>query len=464
MNACILVKMACVDNYVAILIPKTVFNYLAKSRFIRCGYCPTIQELLLVPSNTSQNLQLAAVRLLHHCSGGKKDFDILSPSRLWLYPVYPNSQMPLYLLKFKRLVESEEDRERFRAKYRIPPTVDMRHVAQGEWVDARKEGEVVIPMIAFIEGGMTILIDKRSIKPRLDLVNRESLDRILRFEVFVNEADNQLRAAHVILGYTPISFAFQAPKCVIKANDPRLLRISVAYEGFIVPEGIPIPEGTPFTQPLFVGIPSVGASSSQPVPMEEEEEREREEEENPEGIVTLSDSSDEFELDDERNRSVVAVELFNIADHSNKDLRNKLTEEERARKSAESALEGAQKQAEDQRQLLHDAKEQLATSKEQIAALRKKLEEAQKLKDQIERLKDEQEQAKEPEAPKEIPSDKAAEVPQDRAASQGFEQALASVAMPAEEAPKEKEKVIPTEAAKQASKTLKDKLQIKLKQ
>jgi len=83
---------------------------------------------------------------------------------------------------------------------------------------------------------------------------------------------------------------------VIKANDPRLLRISVAYEGFIVPEGIPIPEGTPFTQPLFVGIPSVGASSSQPVPMEEEEEREREEEENPEGIVTLSDSSDEFEV------------------------------------------------------------------------------------------------------------------------------------------------------------------------
>ena len=127
-------------------------------------------------------------------------------------------------------------------------------------------------------------------------MNRESLDRILRFEVFVNEADNQLRAAHVILGYTPISFAFQAPKCVIKANDPRLLRINVAYEGFIVPEGIPIPEGTPFTQPLFVGIPSVGASSSQPVPKEEEEEREREEEENPEGIVTLSDSSDEFEV------------------------------------------------------------------------------------------------------------------------------------------------------------------------
>ena len=91
----------------------------------------------------------------------------------------------------------------------------------------------------------------------------------------------------------PISFAFQAPKCVIKANDPQLHRISVAYEGFTIPEGIPISEGTPLTQPLFVGIPSAGESSSQPVPKEEEEEREKE---NQEGIVTLLDSSDEFEV------------------------------------------------------------------------------------------------------------------------------------------------------------------------
>ena len=138
--------------------------------------------------------------------------------------------------------------------------------------------------------------DRRSTKPHLNLVNRESLDRILRSKVFVNEADGQLRVAHVILGYRPISFAFQAPKCVIKANDPRLARISVAYEGFAIPEGIPIPEGTPFTQTFFVGIPSVGPSSSQPVLKEDEEEKEKEEEENLEGIVDLSDSSDEFEV------------------------------------------------------------------------------------------------------------------------------------------------------------------------
>ena len=83
---------------------------------------------------------------------------------------------------------------------------------------------------------------------------------------------------------------------MIKAKDPWLHRISVAYKGFIVSKGIPIPKGTPFTQPLFVGIPSVGASSSQPVLLEEEEDKENEEEEHPEGAVALSNSSDRFKV------------------------------------------------------------------------------------------------------------------------------------------------------------------------
>ena len=58
--------------------------------------------------------------------------------------------------KFKRLVESEEGMESFRTKYRIPPTVGMRYTTQGKKVGARKTGEMVIPMIAFIKGGMTI--------------------------------------------------------------------------------------------------------------------------------------------------------------------------------------------------------------------------------------------------------------------------------------------------------------------
>ena len=58
--------------------------------------------------------------------------------------------------RFKFLVNSEEDMEKFRAKYRISPSVGIRYTVQGEWVDDRKTGEVVIPMTAFIEGGMTI--------------------------------------------------------------------------------------------------------------------------------------------------------------------------------------------------------------------------------------------------------------------------------------------------------------------
>ena len=44
----------------------------------------------------------------------------------------------------------------FRAKYRIPLTVGVRYAAQGEWAGARRIREVVIPMIVFIEDGMTI--------------------------------------------------------------------------------------------------------------------------------------------------------------------------------------------------------------------------------------------------------------------------------------------------------------------
>lgn len=139
--------------------------------------------------------------------------------------------------------------------------------------------------------------DKRFTKPNLKLVNQASLNRILKAEIYVNKADGQLRAAHLILGYTPLSFAFQAPKYVIRAGNRRLQHISVAYQGFIVPVGIPLPKDTARTEPLFVtAIPS-GASSSQPALGEEEvEEREEDEgeREEEEGVVELSNSSEDF--------------------------------------------------------------------------------------------------------------------------------------------------------------------------
>ena len=58
--------------------------------------------------------------------------------------------------RFKYLVDTEEGMRSFRSKYNIPPHVGVRYAAQGEYFDERKTNEVVIPMIAFIEGGMTI--------------------------------------------------------------------------------------------------------------------------------------------------------------------------------------------------------------------------------------------------------------------------------------------------------------------
>ena len=71
----------------------------------------------------------------------------------------------------------------------------------------------------------------------LHLVNRADLETILREEVFVNEGDHQVRAAHKILGYDPIQKSFTASKYVIKAKDPRLQKITIVEHGFFFPGG-----------------------------------------------------------------------------------------------------------------------------------------------------------------------------------------------------------------------------------
>ena len=60
--------------------------------------------------------------------------------------------------RFKSLVDSEEGIENFKARYRIPPGVGIRYCEDGQWDEDRQVGEVVIPMIVFIEGRMKIPI------------------------------------------------------------------------------------------------------------------------------------------------------------------------------------------------------------------------------------------------------------------------------------------------------------------
>ena len=58
--------------------------------------------------------------------------------------------------RFKHLVDSLASMKGFRAKYLIPQGVALRCCPLGRIVTDGKEGEVVIPMISFIEGGMTL--------------------------------------------------------------------------------------------------------------------------------------------------------------------------------------------------------------------------------------------------------------------------------------------------------------------
>ena len=77
------------------------------------------------------------------------------------------------------------------------------------------------------------------------LVNRVDLETVLQATVFVNDEDGQVRAAHKILGYTPLQKSFAEPKHVVSANHPRLPKITVVEQGFLISEGSPVPEGIP---------------------------------------------------------------------------------------------------------------------------------------------------------------------------------------------------------------------------
>ena len=106
-------------------------------------------------------------------------------------------------------------------------------------------------------------------------------------------SDGQLRTVHLILSYTLISKSYQAMKCVIKANDPHLHRISVVVPDFLTTDSIL--EGIPkVTSPLQYTTRK--ATSSHLAIKEEGEEEKKEEEEKEEEVVEVSDSKDEFSI------------------------------------------------------------------------------------------------------------------------------------------------------------------------
>ena len=56
------------------------------------------------------------------------------------------------MVKLRKLVDTEEAMEKFIVDNRISPNVSLRHCKMGEWHLLRRTGEVVIPILAFVEG------------------------------------------------------------------------------------------------------------------------------------------------------------------------------------------------------------------------------------------------------------------------------------------------------------------------
>ena len=62
--------------------------------------------------------------------------------------------------RFECLVKNPALIEMFKEKYHIPQEVSIRYRSPEGLAFDREVGEVIIPMIAFIEGGMTIPIGR----------------------------------------------------------------------------------------------------------------------------------------------------------------------------------------------------------------------------------------------------------------------------------------------------------------
>ena len=64
--------------------------------------------------------------------------------------------------RFKSLVDSPLKIEFFKQKYHIPQEMGLQYCSTKQIVTDRETGEVIIPIIAFIEGGMALPIGRKT--------------------------------------------------------------------------------------------------------------------------------------------------------------------------------------------------------------------------------------------------------------------------------------------------------------
>ena len=128
-------------------------------------------------------------------------------------------------------------------------------------------------------------------------MNVSALNYLLRSEIYVHK-DGQLRACHLVLGYRPLTRAFQAIGHAIRAGSPRLARIDVSKPKFLARVDLkPVVLPGVRDPPPVVQLPPDDLEAT--VPVEEEAESSR---------LSLEEEIDEFYFEEEVDKAPV-VEL-----------------------------------------------------------------------------------------------------------------------------------------------------------
>ena len=135
-------------------------------------------------------------------------------------------------------------------------------------------------------------------------MNVLALNYLLRSEIYVAK-DGQLRACHLVLGYRPLTRAFQANGHAIRAGSPRLARIDVSKPKFLAREDLkpvmlpgvrdpPLAVQLPPPDNLEAAAPAEGETESSRLSLEEEiDEFYFEEEVDKAPLIELSDPEGE---------------------------------------------------------------------------------------------------------------------------------------------------------------------------
>ena len=123
--------------------------------------------------------------------------------------------------------------------------------------------------------------------------------------------DGQLRAAHLILDYEPLSHTFQDIGQAIRAGSSRLARIDVSKPGFLARKDLP---------PVVLPIPQIPSPIAQPPPQNLVEAATFPEEEIASSCLSLEEKIDEFRFK-EINPKASLINLSYAEEESDRSFR-----------------------------------------------------------------------------------------------------------------------------------------------